>query len=41
MPLRLPVFYFTQLMGLSFGLSAEDLLIDRHLVPAGEILTNA
>jgi heterodisulfide reductase subunit B len=28
---RIPVFYFTELMGLSFGASSGDLGIDRHL----------
>jgi heterodisulfide reductase subunit B len=31
-PLRLPVVYFTQLMGLAFGLAPEALGLDHHLV---------
>jgi len=31
---KLPIFYFTQLMGISFGLSPRDLLLGRHFVDA-------
>ena len=35
---RTPVFYFTELMGLAFGLDAQDLGIPRHLTDAEEFL---
>jgi heterodisulfide reductase subunit B len=35
----LPVFYFTQLMGLAFGIPAEQLGIDRLFVAAEELLS--
>lgn len=31
---KMPVFYFTQILGLAFGLSAKELGINRHLVDA-------
>ena len=34
----LPVFYFSQLLGLAMGMPAAELGIDRHLVDAGELL---
>ena len=34
----LPVFYFTQLLGLALGVPAAELGIDRHLVDAGALL---
>jgi len=35
---HLPVLYFTQLMGLAFGISAGELGLDRHLVDALPLL---
>jgi len=35
----LPVFYFTQLLGLAFGIPAEQLGIDKHFVAAEELLS--
>jgi heterodisulfide reductase subunit B len=35
---RLPIFYFTQLMGLAFGVSAEKLLLKRHMVNTEDVL---
>ncbi len=35
----IPVFYFTQLMGLAFGISADRLGIQRHFVGADELLS--
>jgi heterodisulfide reductase subunit B len=35
---QMPILYFTQLMGYSFGLSPEELLIDKHLTDAESIL---
>jgi heterodisulfide reductase subunit B len=29
---KLPILYFTQLMGISFGLSSQELLLEKHLV---------
>lgn len=34
----LPVFYFTQLIGLAMGIPAGELGIDRHLVDPGELI---
>lgn len=34
----LPIFYFTQLIGLAMGIPAAELGIDRHLVEAGELI---
>jgi len=34
----LPVFYFTQLMGLAFGIPADELGIGKHFVSADELL---
>ena len=34
----LPILYFTQLMGLSFGISPEELGLNKHLVDAKDIL---
>lgn len=36
--LNLPIFFFTQLMGLAFGLSAEELALHKHLVSPMELL---
>jgi len=36
--LRLPIFFFTQLMGLAFGLSAEELALHKHLVSPMKLL---
>jgi heterodisulfide reductase subunit B len=35
---QLPILYFTQLMGLSFGIPAEKLLLKRHFVNTEDIL---
>ncbi len=35
---HLPIFYFTQLMGLAFDLPAEKLLLKRHLVDTEDVL---
>jgi len=35
---HLPIFYFTQLMGLAFDIPAEKLLLKRHLVDSEELL---
>ncbi|UCC75177.1 MAG: CoB--CoM heterodisulfide reductase iron-sulfur subunit B family protein [Gemmatimonadota bacterium] len=37
----LPVFYFTQLMGLAYGIPSKQLGIDRHFVRADELLSGA
>ncbi len=37
---NIPIFYFTQLMGLSFGISKKNLYIDKHFVSSEEILIN-
>ncbi len=37
----LPVFYFTQLMGLAFGIPADQLGIERHFVAAETALRGA
>ena len=37
---RLPVFYFTQLLGLAFGIPGERLGLDKHLVDTGELLSD-
>ena len=34
----LPVFYFTQLIGLAMGIAAAELGVDRHLVDAGDLI---
>ena len=34
---QMPILYFTQLMGYSFGLSPEELLVDKHLTDAESI----
>ena len=34
---RMPILYFTQLMGYSFGLSPEELLFDKHLTAVDSI----
>ena len=36
----LPVFYFTQLLGLAMGVAAAELGIDRHLVAADDLLAS-
>jgi heterodisulfide reductase subunit B len=38
---RMPVLYFTQLLGYSFGLTPEELLLNKHLTDAEEVLTKA
>ncbi len=35
---KIPVLYFTQLLGLAFGLSAESLGLDKHIVDAAPLL---
>jgi len=35
---QMPVYYFTQLMGLAFGYSPKDLMIDKHLTDAVTLL---
>ena len=35
---KMPAYFFTQLMGLSFGLSPADLMLDKHLVDAMPLL---
>jgi succinate dehydrogenase / fumarate reductase cytochrome b subunit len=35
--LNMPVLHLPQLVGLALGLSPEDLNLDRHMVPAGEL----
>jgi heterodisulfide reductase subunit B len=35
----MPVFYFTQLMGLAFGIPEEELGIQKHIVGAGKLLS--
>jgi succinate dehydrogenase / fumarate reductase cytochrome b subunit len=35
--LDMPVLHLPQLVGLALGLSAEQLRIDRHMVPAGAL----
>jgi len=35
---HLPIFYFTQLMGLAFDIPAEKLLLKRHLVDSEDLL---
>jgi heterodisulfide reductase subunit B len=35
---RLPVFYFTQLMGLAFGISRHELGLEKHLVSPMELI---
>ncbi len=37
-PLHLPVFFFTQLMGLALGLEPASLGLARHMVPTGDIV---
>ena len=37
----LPILYFTQLMGIGFGLSARDLMIGKHFVRAERMLEEA
>lgn len=38
---QIPVYYFTELMGASFGATLKDLGIDKHFVPAEKQLENA
>jgi heterodisulfide reductase subunit B len=33
----MPILHLPQLVGLALGLSAEQLRIDRHMVPAGAL----
>ena len=35
---KLPVFYFTQLLGLALGVPVQELGIDKHLVSAEELI---
>ncbi len=35
---HLPVIYFTQLMGLAFGMDAEEMELDRHLVDSKALI---
>jgi heterodisulfide reductase subunit B len=35
---RIPILYFTQLLGISMGIPAEKLLLDRHLVDTQDVL---
>lgn len=35
---NMPILYFTQLMGLAFGLDAADLGLDKHIVDPGAVL---
>lgn len=35
---RMPVYFFTQLMGLAFGCSPKDLMIDKHITDAMTLL---
>jgi len=35
---KLPILYFTQLMGISFGLSPRELLLEKHFISAGSKL---
>ncbi len=38
---KLPILYFTQVMGLAFGASPKELGIDKHMVAAGPLLSKA
>ncbi|MFC1950813.1 CoB--CoM heterodisulfide reductase iron-sulfur subunit B family protein [Chloroflexota bacterium] len=38
---QMPVLYFTQLMGYSFGLSPEELLLDKHLTNVSSMIEKA
>ena len=35
---RLPVFYFTQLIGLAMGIASDELGLEKHLVDTGELI---
>ncbi len=37
-PLNLPVLFFTQLMGLAFGIDATKLGLERHMVPTSQVV---
>jgi heterodisulfide reductase subunit B len=37
---NLPIIYFTQLMGLAFGLKSDALGLDKHFVDTLPLLTN-
>ncbi len=37
-PVSMPVVYFTQLLGLAFGFSAEELGLGRNIVPVEKVL---
>ena len=37
---NLPILYFTQLMGVAFGLSVEELMLDKHFVDSSKVLEN-
>jgi len=36
----LPIFYFTQLMALAFGMPKEEMMFDKHIVPVDGALAN-
>jgi len=36
--LKVPIFYFTELMGLAFGIKAEDLGIQKHITNVNDFL---
>jgi len=38
---QMPILYFTQLMGYSFGLSPEELLLDKHLTDVSSLIEKA
>ena len=38
---KIPIFYFTQLVGLALGIAARDLGVDKHLVSADAVLAPA
>jgi heterodisulfide reductase subunit B len=38
---QIPIFYFTQLMGLAFGVPAEELGLQKHFVSADALLASA
>ncbi|MCK9422779.1 MAG: CoB--CoM heterodisulfide reductase iron-sulfur subunit B family protein [Bacteroidales bacterium] len=38
--INLPIFYFTQLMALAFGMSQKDMMFNKHIVPVEGALAN-
>jgi heterodisulfide reductase subunit B len=38
---QMPILYFTQLLGYSFGFTPEELLLNRHLTDAEKVLATA